>query len=334
MIVQIEEALSREESEELKDQIAELGFQVTEVATQAQTYFVLIGPSDFDIRRIGHLPGVRDVHRVSAPYKLVSKAWKVGGTSVEITPEVTVEPDELSIAAGPCSIEDEDQIRSVLSGLKESGIRMMRGGVFKPRTSPYSFRGVGVEGLKQWSELAREQGIALVSEVLSTDQIELMYPYVDVFQVGTRNAQNFHLLGALGEVDKPVLLKRGMSATLDELLHSAEYIFSSGNERLILCERGIRTFEKAYRNTLDLNAVPALRERTHLPIFVDPSHGVGVRRWVSSMAMAAVAAGADGLLLEAAPVPELAASDGAQTLSFEELNELVKSCRSLRGLLA
>jgi 3-deoxy-7-phosphoheptulonate synthase len=209
----------------------------------------------------------------------------------------------------------------------------MRGGTFKPRSSPYSFRGLGLEGLEIFSSIARESGVKVVTEVLDASQIEPMLPLVDVFQVGARNSQNFSLLDELGRVDKPVLLKRGLSGTLEELLQSAEYIFSQGNEKIILCERGIRTYEKAYRNTLDLNAVPYLKEKSHLPVVVDPSHGVGVRRYVPAMAMAGLVAGADGTLVEIHERPEEALSDAAQTLSYQEAQELFARLRQLSGLV-
>jgi 3-deoxy-7-phosphoheptulonate synthase len=208
----------------------------------------------------------------------------------------------------------------------------MRGGVFKPRTSPYSFRGLGLDGLKMFSRIARQNGVRVITEVLEISQIEEMYDYVDIYQVGARNTQNFNLLHALGSVDKPVLIKRGMSGTIEELLQSAEYIFSSGNEDLLLCERGIRTVETSYRNTLDLNSVPLLKEKSHLPVIVDPSHGIGIRRHVEPMALAAVMAGADGLLVEIHPEPEIAASDGQQTLNFDEASKLFAKIRSAFAL--
>ncbi|MCB0329354.1 MAG: 3-deoxy-7-phosphoheptulonate synthase [Bdellovibrionales bacterium] len=329
MIVQLRDGLSTAEESSVLSQLSDMGCKVTPVVTQLKKYLVVDPKKEIDIRSVGQLKGVRDVHRVNAPYKLVSRKWRVAPSAVSLGDGVQFAEGELTIAAGPCSIEDERQIDSVIAHLKEIGVRIMRGGVYKPRTSPYSFRGVGLEGLKMWHEKAREAGIKVVTEVLATDQIESMHDYVDMFQVGARNAQNFTLLAELGKVDKPVLLKRGMSTTLDEFLHAAEYIFSSGNEKLVLCERGIRTFERAYRNTLDINAVPALKERTHLPVVVDPSHGIGVRRWVRSVALAAVIAGCDGLILEVAPIPEKAFSDGQQTLNFKESRELIEKAQQL-----
>ena len=211
--------------------------------------------------------------------------------------------------AGPCSIEGEENVRETIKHLKENGVNIMRGGVFKPRSSPYSFRGMGIDGLKMWYNIAREEGIKIVTEVMQVSQIEEMYPYVDVFQVGARNTQNFNLLDELGKVDKAVMIKRGISGTIEELLYSAEYVFSGGNEKLILCERGIRTYEKASRNTLDLNAVPILKDKTHLPVVVDPSHGIGIRDYVDSMSLAK------------------AASDGQQTLDFQQSAALIRKMK-------
>jgi 3-deoxy-7-phosphoheptulonate synthase len=225
--------------------------------------------------------------------------------------------------AGPCSIENEKQVELTVEHLRKNGVRIMRGGVFKPRSSPYAFRGLGVEGLKMWHQLTRQAGIKIVSEVMQVSQIAEMYPYVDVFQVGARNTQNFNLLDELGKVDKPVMIKRGISGTIEELLYSAEYVFAAGNEKLMLCERGIRTYEKASRNTMDVNAIPILKEKTHLPVIADPSHGIGIREYVEPIALASVMAGADGVIYETHQKPEEAFSDGQQTLDFEESTQLI-----------
>ena len=230
--------------------------------------------------------------------------------------------------AGPCSIESEKQVALTIQHLKDMGIKIMRGGVYKPRSSPYSFRGMGIDGLKMWYEQAKAAGIKIITEVMQVSQIEEMYPYTDIYQVGARNTQNFNLLDELGRVDKAVMIKRGISGTIDELLYSAEYVFSGGNEKLILCERGIRTYETASRNTLDLNAIPILKEKTHLPVVADPSHGIGVRRFVEPMALAAVMAGADGIIYETHQKPEEAFSDGQQTLNFQESLQLVRKLKA------
>jgi len=320
----------------LEAHLAEQGYKTTDVTTQHAHYLVAIGKKDFDIRAIGQLPGVRDVHQVSDDYQLVSRKWRVKPTVIDLGDGVTIGEGSLALCAGPCSIESEAQMERVMDHLLENGVRLMRGGVFKPRSSPYAFRGLGMDGLRLFHQLARARGIKIVTEVMQVSQVEEMHDYVDVFQVGARNTQNYNLLDALGGVDKPVLIKRGISGSIEELLSSAEYVFSGGNEKLILCERGIRTFETASRNTLDLNAVPILKEKTHLPVVVDPSHGIGLRDYVPAMALAAVLAGADGILYEAHETPETAASDGQQTLNFAESSRLVRNLRrvyALRGEL-
>lgn len=312
---------------DLREQVKKLGLKVTNVSTQMATYLIALGSYDIDIRQIGGLKGVRDVHRVSDSYKLVSRKWKVAPTVIDLGDGVKIGDGNFSLMMGPCSFEGPEQVGEIAKFLSENDIRIMRGGAFKPRTSPYAFRGLGFEGLKMVSEISRPLGIKLTTEVMDASQIEGMYPYVDIYQVGTRNSQNFNLLDALGRVDKPVLLKRGMSGTIDELLQSAEYIFMGGNERILLCERGIRTYEKSYRNTFDINAVPILKEKSHLPVIADPSHGMGIRKHVSPIALAALAAGADGAIIEIHQTPEKAASDGAQTLNFSETKELIRKIR-------
>lgn len=329
MILEMERNIRAEDRLRICEYLSGIGYRPTEVVTQRSRYFVAIGQREFDIRRIGQLRGVSDVFRVSDAYKLVSRKWKVEPTVLDLGDQVSVGETSLAIMAGPCSIEDEAQTRRTAAHLAECGVRIMRGGVFKPRTSPYAFRGAGLDSLRMFSAVAQETGLKIISEVMEVSQIEPMLDFVDVFQVGARNTQNFNLLDALGRVDKPVLLKRGMSGTIDELLQSAEYVFSAGNEKLILCERGIRTFEPAYRNTLDLNAVPILKQKTHLPVVVDPSHGIGLRDAVAPMALAAVMAGADGVLIEVHESPEKAVSDGQQTLNFAESAQLFANLRSL-----
>jgi 3-deoxy-7-phosphoheptulonate synthase len=329
MIVTLKPNISDVQIQELEKFLVNLGSASTKVKTQTGLYLVAIGSREFDIRLVGQMPGVLDVHRVSDSYKLVSRAWKVCPTVIDLGHDVKIGEDTHTIMAGPCSIENEEQVAKTVDFLVTNGVRVMRGGAFKPRSSPYSFRGLGLDGLKMFASIAHAKGVKVVTEVLDASQISEMYEFVDVYQVGARNSQNFSLLDELGRVDKPVLIKRGMSGTLEELLQSAEYVFSRGNERIILCERGIRTFEKAYRNTLDLNAVPFLKEKSHLPVVVDPSHGIGVRRWVPAMALAGLMAGADGTLVEVHEVPEKAMSDGAQTLSFQEAEELFRQLNAL-----
>ncbi len=328
MIIQLEPNISSSQLAELRAQLATIDYQTTEVTTQYANYVIAVGNKEFDIRAIGTLPGVRDIHRVSDAYKLVSKKWRVEDTRIDLGEGVEIGTGRFNIMAGPCSIESEEQIEKTIKHLLANQVRIMRGGVYKPRSSPYSFRGLGLEGLKLWHAQASRAGIRIITEVMMVEQIETMFEYVDIFQVGARNAQNFNLLDALGQVDKPVLLKRGISGTLDELLQSAEYIFSNGNERIMLCERGIRTYEKAYRNTLDINAIAVLKDKTHLPVIADPSHGVGLRRFVDRVALASVMAGADGVLMEVHETPEKAFSDGQQTLSFMEAERVYRQLRT------
>lgn len=329
MIVTLRSDVSEQMRGEISAFLGTLGFSTTGVVTQSGSYLVCIGGREVDLRQVHRIQGVVDVHRVTDVYKLVSRKWKVEPTRIDLGDGVRIGEGSHTIIAGPCSIESEEQVQATVDFLVSQGVQAMRGGTFKPRSSPYSFRGLGLEGLKMFSAIARTKKVKVVTEVLDASHIDAMLPFVDVFQVGARNSQNFSLLDELGKVDKPVLLKRGISGTLEELLQSAEYIFARGNEKIILCERGIRTFEKAYRNTLDLNAVPYLKEKSHLPVVVDPSHGVGVRRYVPQMAMAGLVAGADGCLVEVHERPEEALSDGAQTLNFDEAAELFRRLEKL-----
>ncbi len=332
MILQLETGIGQREKEEIKNRLKEIGYKTTDVHTQLGTYLVGIGKKDFDIRSIGHLPGIKDIHIVSDNYKLVSRKWKVNPTRIDLGDGVVIGEGSLSLMAGPCSIENEKQIELIVAHLKANGVHIMRGGVFKPRSSPYTFRGLGIDGLKIFHQICRENGIKIITEVMQVSQIAEMHDYVDVFQVGARNTQNFNLLDELGKVDKPVMIKRGISGTIDELLQSAEYVFSGGNEKILLCERGIRSYETASRNTLDLNAVPILKEKSHLPVIVDPSHGIGIREYVEPMGLAAIMAGADGIIVEVHETPEEAASDGAQTLNFEESARFVERARATYAL--
>jgi 3-deoxy-7-phosphoheptulonate synthase len=332
MIVKLNKGIDGNQKELVINRITNFGYKVTEVKTQISSYLVAIGKKEFDIRQLGIMPGIADIHRVSDEYKLVSRKWKVDQTCIDLGDSVFIGGGSLSIMAGPCSIETENQVALTVAHLKENGVQIMRGGVFKPRSSPYAFRGLGVEGLKMWHQQARAAGIKIVSEVMQVSQIAEMYDYVDVFQVGARNTQNFNLLDELGKVDKPVMIKRGISGTIEELLSSAEYVFSGGNEKLILCERGIRTYEKASRNTMDINAIPILKEKSHLPVVADPSHGIGIREYVESIALAAVMAGADGIIYETHQKPEEAFSDGQQTLDFNESERLIASLKRTHAL--
>ena len=333
MIIQLHRNCSRDERQELFDLLSLLNIKYIDINTQFQDYLVCILTKEIDIRKIGNLPCVRDLHRVTDSYKLVSRQWKVHPTRIDLGDRVSIGEGDLAIMAGPCSIEDEAQVDSVIAELKRNNVKIMRGGVYKPRSSPYSFRGLGIEGLKMWYSKCREHGIKIITEVMQVSQIDEMIDYIDIFQVGARNTQNFNLLDALGAVDKPVMIKRGISGSLEELLQSAEYIFSAGNEKLLLCERGIRTYEKEYRNTFDINAIPILKDKSHLPVIADPSHGIGLRRYVDKIALASVAAGADGVIIEIHPEPEKAASDGQQTLNYDEFSTLVRKLSSLQMLV-
>ncbi len=331
MIIQLEPNITDPQRELLATKLAEIRYKVNPVTTQSADYLIGVGKAEFDIRSIGTLPGIRDIHRVSDDYKLVSGKWKVEHTAIDLGDGLRIGDGSLTVMAGPCSIESDEQVASTLAHLQANGIRIMRGGVYKPRSSPYSFRGMGLEGLKMWHNQARAAGIRIITEVMMTEQIEAMVDYVDIFQVGARNSQNFNLLDALGEVDKPVLLKRGISGTIEELLQAAEYIFSHGNEKIMLCERGIRSYEQAYRNTFDINALVMLKEKTHLPVIADPSHGIGVRAFVDKIAMASAVAGADGIIVEVHEQPERAVSDGQQTLSYREAEKLYRQLDAISG---
>jgi 3-deoxy-7-phosphoheptulonate synthase len=275
------------------------------------------------------LPGVQTVHRISAPYKLVGRPFRPEGTIVRLPNGVQVGGKEVVVMAGPCSVESREQIFTSAELVSKAGAKVLRGGAFKPRSSPYTFQGLGLDGLKLLREAGDQFGLMVISEVMEISQIEPMLPFIDIFQVGARNMQNFNLLRELGKVRKPVLMKRGIAATIEEMLLSAEYIMSGGNYNIILCERGIRTFETYTRNTLDISAIPIVHKLSHLPITSDPSHGTGLRDKVAPMACASVAAGADALLIEVHPSPDEALSDGAQSLFPEQFAELMDRLRMI-----
>jgi len=278
------------------------------------------------------MPGVEKVVPILQPYKLASRETKDGNTVIKVG-DVEIGGPKFVVMAGPCAVESEEQLMESAHVVKKGGGSMLRGGAFKPRTSPYSFQGLGEEGLKILARAREETGLPVVTEVMSSSDVELVESYADVLQVGTRNVQNFALLKAIGHAKKPVLLKRGMMTRLEELLMSAEYIMASGNDQVILCERGIRTFETAMRNTLDISAVPFLKEKTHLPVIVDPSHAIGQWRFVLPLAKAAVAVGADGLLIEVHPDPAHALSDGPQSLKPEKFYKLMDEIESIAKIV-
>jgi len=333
MIIQLHKNISAENLSMIHHALEKQKYAVTSVNTQFENYLICIGKNDIDIRSIGHLKGIKDIHRVSDSYKLVSRKWKTDYTKIDLGNNIYVGDGTPTLMAGPCSIESEEQVSKIVSHLVKNNISIMRGGVFKPRSSPYAFRGLGIDGLKMLYEQCKPNNIKIVTEVMQVSQIHEMIDYVDVFQVGARNSQNYNLLDALGEVDKPVLIKRGVSGTIEELLHSAEYIFSKGNERLMLCERGIRTFENIYRNTFDINAIQVLKDKSHLPVIADPSHGIGIREYVPKIALASLFAGADGVIYEVHEKPEEALSDGQQTLNFMESELLINKINAVKSLL-
>ncbi len=330
MIVVMQSSATAANIQAVIEQMVELGFDVHRTSGEGQMILAGVGtPAQFDVAEFQVLAGVQDAHRISSPYKLAGRSFRPEGTVITFPNGVTVGGEEVTIMAGPCSVESREQILLSAQQVKAAGGQFLRGGAYKPRSSPYSFQGMGVEGLKLLREVGDTTGLLVITEVMEISQIEPMLPYIDCFQVGARNMQNFNLLRELGHVRKPVLMKRGISATIEEVLLSAEYILSGGNYDLMLCERGIRTFETYTRNTMDISAIPVLKKLTHLPVFGDPSHGVGKREFVPALALASVAAGADGLLMEMHPNPEKAMSDGAQSLFPEQLTKLVEQLRQL-----
>jgi 3-deoxy-7-phosphoheptulonate synthase len=300
------------------------GFRVLVSEVDGRTYVGVVGPGAGRIaERLEGLPAVDELRREAPAYPLVSLQHNPARSHVRVGGKVVFGGAEVPIIGGPCSVENEAQILAAAHAVKAAGGTLLRGGAFKPRTSPYSFQGLGEEGLRLLALARAQTGLPIVTEVVAPDDVPLVSRYADVLQIGARNMQNFRLLQAAGQSDKPVLLKRGMMATIEELLHSAEYVMSSGNPRVMLCLRGIRTFEKATRNTFDIAAVPLLKEKTHLPVVVDPSHACGIRSLIPALARAAVAVGADGLIVEMHPKPEEALSDGAQSLTPELFAEMM-----------
>lgn len=330
MIVNMFGNATKEQVNHVIGRIEECGFQAHVSRGEERIVIGIVGNSTQNRAQLDALraaPGVEDLIPISHPFKLAARTWRPEGSVIDVGKGVALGGAEVIVAAGPCAVESEAQINDVARRVAGAGAKILRGGAFKPRTSPYSFQGLGEEGLKLLRAAGDAHNLVIVSEVMDPSQVEQMLPYVDVLQVGARNMQNYHLLRALGEIDKPVLLKRGLSATIEELLLSAEYIMAGGNYKVILCERGIRTFETYTRNTLDIAAIPVIKQLSHLPIIADPSHGTGRRDKVSAMARAAVAAGADGLIIEVHPDPERALSDGAQSLYPDQFAQLMAEIR-------
>src|SRR5438270_9512861 len=328
MIVAMQDNANEDQIQVVIEHLIELGFSVHRTTGERQTILAAVGArTDFDTRNLEVLSGVMEVHRISAPYKLAGRSFRPHGTTIEFRNGVRVGNEEVVVMAGPCSVESRDQLFTVAEQVAKAGARALRGGAFKPRSSPYSFQGMGLEALKLLREAGDKFNLLVISEVMEISQIPVMLPYIDIFQVGARNMQNFNLLRELGKLKTPVLLKRGIAATIEELLLSAEYIMSGGNYEVIVCERGIRTFETYTRNTLDISAIPIVKKLSHLPILADPSHGTGRRDKVPPMGRAAIAAGADGLLIEVHNCPDKALSDGAQSLYPEQFDKLMGELR-------
>ena len=333
MIISMKLDATKEQIEHVCERIREFGYRVHSIQGEQRVVIGAVGVGDVTacLESLEAAPGVESAVRISSPYKFVSREFKKQRTQIPVN-GVTLGGDEFVVMAGPCSVESEKQIMSAAETVAAAGGKILRGGAFKPRTSPYDFQGLELEGLKLLDKARKATGLAIVTEVMSDSDVELVAEYANIMQVGARNMQNFSLLKALGKCQRPVLLKRGMSSTIKELLMSAEYITAHGNPNIILCERGIRTFETATRNTCDITAVPVLNELTHLPVVLDPSHAAGKRALVPSLSRAAVAIGADGLLVEVHPWPEKAMSDGAQSLAPEQFQQMMADLKPYLAL--
>jgi 3-deoxy-7-phosphoheptulonate synthase len=329
MLIVMQQGASEPQIEAVVGRLVELGFNVHRSTGVIHTLLGGVGGrDDFDLGSFEVMEGVKEAHRIVSPYKLASRSFRPDGTVVKVG-GIEIGGERVVVMAGPCSVESREQIERCAEIVAEAGARVIRGGAFKPRSSPYSFQGMGEEGLALIRAAADRHGLLVVSEVMEIAQIPLLARYADILQVGARNMQNFNLLRELGAQRKPVLLKRGIAATIEELLLSAEYVLAGGNYDVILCERGIRTFETYTRNTMDISAIPVVKKLSHLPMIADPSHGTGRRDKVAPMARAAVAAGADGLLIEVHPDPDHALSDGAQSLRPEQFEELMGQLRMI-----
>ena len=330
MIIVLKPDATKKQLDHLLERIKALGLKAMISKGTERTIIGVIGPEDaLRVQPLEVIPGVEKVMPVLKPYKLVSREFKPESTVVDVGGGLTIGGKALVVMAGPCSVENREMLFETAKAVKHAGAHMLRGGAFKPRTSPYSFQGLGEEGLKLLREAASQHGMRVITELLDARDIQLVEQYADIIQIGARNMQNFELLKEVGQSKKPVLLKRGLSATITEFLLAAEYILSQGNFNVILCERGIRTFETATRFTLDLSAVPVIKKLSHLPVVVDPSHATGEWDYVAPMAKAAVAAGADGLIIEVHPNPEVALSDGPQSLLPKKFAALITSVRKV-----
>jgi 3-deoxy-7-phosphoheptulonate synthase len=333
MIISMRPHASREEIDHVRERIAEFGYKVHSIEGEERVVIGVVGIGDVTacLESLEATPGVESAMRISAPYKFVSKEFRKGRSAIKVN-GVEVGGAEFAMMAGPCSVESEKQIMDTAEGVAAAGARFLRGGAFKPRTSPYDFQGMELAGLKLLRKAKERTGLGIITEIMSDRDVEMVAEYTDCMQVGARNMQNFALLKSLGGCGRPVLLKRGMSSTIKELLMSAEYIVAHGNPNVILCERGIRTFETATRNTFDISAVPVLNELTHLPVVLDPSHAAGRRSLIPALSRAGVAIGADGLIVEVHPCPEKAVSDGAQSLTLAGFARMMNELQPYIGL--
>jgi len=333
VVIVLDKNVTDEQYENVVKHLEDFGFAVHKSTGVQQIVLGAIGVKpDFDIRKVKILEGVAEVYRITEPFKLASRTFKKEDTVISIK-HVKIGGNEVIMIAGPCSVESEEQIFKLAEIVSKAGAKILRGGAFKPRTSPYSFQGMGEEGLKLLRKAADKNNLLVITEVMENAQIPLIAEYTDIFQVGARNMQNFPLLNELGKTTKPVMLKRGLAATVEDWLMSAEYVLSNGNRDLMLCERGIRTFETSTRNTFDLSAIPVVHKRSHLPVIADPSHATGLRDKVLPMARAAVAAGADGLMVEVHHDPEHALSDGPQALLPEQFEELMQQVKLIAQVI-
>ncbi|HXJ45509.1 MAG TPA: 3-deoxy-7-phosphoheptulonate synthase [Candidatus Dormibacteraeota bacterium] len=325
MIISMKLHATRQEIDEVTDQVKRFGYKVHSIEGEERVVIGVVGVGDVTacLESVEAMPQVEAVTRITAPYKFVSKEFRKEKTRIRVN-GTEIGGNEFVVMAGPCSVESEEQIMRAAEGVAKAGAKLLRGGAFKPRTSPYDFQGMEEEGLKLLQKAKKATGLAIVTEVMSDRDVALVAEYADVLQIGARNMQNFVLLKALGKCGRPILLKRGLSSTVKELLMSAEYIVAHGNSEVMLCERGIRTFETVTRNTCDIAAIPALNELTHLPVILDPSHATGKRSLVPALARAGVAIGADGLIVEVHPAPEKAISDGAQSLDLGQFEKMMK----------
>jgi 3-deoxy-7-phosphoheptulonate synthase len=333
MVVVTERNISEENLQKIIEHLEDFGFTVHKSVGVEQIVLGAVGVQPgFDIRQVKILEGVKEVYRITEPFKLASRTFKKENTEIKIG-DVVIGGNDVVVIAGPCSVESEEQVFMIADLVKKAGAKILRGGTFKPRSSPYAFQGMGIKGLEILRKAGDKYGLLVITEVMETAQIKKVAEYADILQVGARNMQNYYLLRELGEINKPVMIKRGLSATIEDWLMSAEYVLSGGKSQVMLCERGIRTFETYTRNTFDLSAIPVVHQRSHLPVIADPSHATGLRDKVIPMARAAVAAGADGLMIEVHNDPDKALSDGPQALLPEQFTDLMKQIKSIAEVI-